>query len=310
MKVPIAEIEAASDRYGLDDIGAVPACPVPVDPDIAARLVARAPKDLDYLGTRLRIRLDPDQLLPGVRTVLSALVSYGSSLPGVEALPAGAGFISRFAWATDYHAVIGRRMKKLASFLEQEYGGRVRWFVDTGPVFEKAYAVSAGHGFVGKNSLIITPRFGSWVFLGTILTDLEVDAPSPAPQPGSCGKCRICQDACPTAALDEAYVLDSSLCLAHLTVSDKAQPSPNLAPKLAGNLYGCDICQDVCPYNLKAEKPTRPEFEPLPGLYMPQLDDILALDDEAFRVSFGKTPMRRRKRHLLQATARLLKKTL
>lgn len=308
MKAAIDDIRVIAALCGLDAIGAAPARPVPVEPDAAARLVNRAPKDLGYLSARLAKRLDPALVLPGVRTVLSAVISYGSDRPGVEALAPGAGFISRFAWSRDYHEVIGGWMKDLCGHIEREFGATVRWYVDTGPVFEKAYAVAAGHGFVGKNSLLITPRYGSWVFLGTVLTDLEVETPPEAPQDDGCGKCRICQDACPTAALEQDYVLDSSRCLAHLTVSDREPPSPDLAPCLAGNLYGCDICQDVCPRNIKAVKPGRREFDPLPGLYMPRLDDVLAMDQERFLSVFGETPVRRRKLDLLQATARLLKR--
>jgi len=292
----------------LDAVGAAPAYPVPVDALMASRLVAEAPRDLGYLAAQIRKRLDPGLVLPGVRSVLSAVISYGSDLPGVEALPKGACFISRFAWSRDYHKVIGRMMKGLSADLEGRFAARARWYVDTGPVFEKAYAVAAGHGFIGKNSLLVTPGFGSWVFLGTILTDLEIEPP-PVTQPpkDGCGKCRICRDACPTKALEQDYVLDPSRCLAHLTVSDKAPPSPDLAPVLAGNLFGCDICQDVCPYNRKAVKPGRPEFAPLPGLYMPMLDDILAMDEEAFMRTFRPTPVRRRGLDRLQAIAKLLK---
>jgi len=308
LKATIEDIRGIATRCGLDAIGAAPAWPVPVEPATAARLVNRAPKDLGYLAARLQKRLDPGLVLPGVRTVLSAVIGYGSDRPGVEALTPGTGFISRFAWSHDYHVMIGAWMKDLCGQLKREYGAVARWYVDTGPVFEKAYAVAAGHGFVGKNSLLITPRFGSWVFLGTVLTDLDVVAPPSGPTKDGCGKCRDCQDACPTAALEQDYVLDSSRCLAHLTVSDRGPPSPELASRLAGNLYGCDICQDVCPRNIKAVKPGRREFAPLPGLYMPRLDDVLAMDQKRFLSVFGETPVRRRKLGLLQATARLLKR--
>jgi len=307
MKARASDIEGLATECDIDSIGVTPAYPVPVDADTFTRLVSNAPRDLGYLAARLKKRLDPGLMLPGVRTVVSAVVSYGGALPGVEALPPGAGFISRFAWSRDYHKVIGSRMKRLTYVIEERFGAKALWYVDTGPVLEKAYAVAAGHGFVGRNSLLFTPRFGSFVFLGTILTDLDVDAPAPAPARDGCGRCVECRDACPTMALEQDYVLDSRRCLAHLTVSDRNPPSPELAPMLAGNLYGCDICQDVCPYNIKAEKPDRRDFAPLPGLYMPMLDDVLGMDEDAFLRVFGRTPVRRRGLELLKATAGLLK---
>ncbi len=289
---------------GLDGVGAAPAHPVPVDIGIAERLVRRAPLDLGYLAARLKERLDPSLLLPGVRTVVIGFLSYAGTLPGVEAMPSGRGFVSRFAWGQDYHRVVGERMRRLAAGIGT-FGARARWYVDTGPIFEKAYAVAAGVGFIGRNSLLVHPRYGSFIFLGSILTDLEVEE-VPGQVPDGCGRCRACQSACPTRSLEEPYILDASRCLAHLTVSNRSPPGPDLAPHLAGNLFGCDLCQDVCPFNRRAPRPDRPEFMPVPGAYMPRIRDILAMDEARFQEVFGQTPVRRRGLALLQATARLL----
>lgn len=300
-----SELDALARGCGLDGAGAAPAHPVPVDLDEVSRLVRLAPRDLGYLSARLRERLDPSLLLPGVRSVVIAFVSYGGTLPGVRAMPSGRGFVSRFAWGRDYHRVVGGRMERFARVISTRWGARARWYVDTGPVFEKAYAVASGLGFVGRNSLLIHPRYGSFIFLGSILTDLEVAGGAERIADG-CGRCRACVTACPTRALDRPYVLDAGRCLAHLTVSDRSPPGPALAPRLAGNLYGCDLCQDVCPWNLRARRPDRTEFSPLPGAYMPRLRDVLAMDDARFQEVFGRTPVVRRTLPLLQATARLL----
>ncbi len=300
-----SELDALARSCGLDGAGAAPACPVPVDLDEVSRWVQRAPRDLGYVAARLRERLDPGRLLPGVRSVVVAFVSYAGTLPGVRAMPSGRGFVSRFAWGRDYHRVVGERMKRFAGAIATRCGARARWYVDTGPVFEKAYAVAAGLGFVGRNSLLIHPRYGSFIFLGSILTDLEVE-PAAHRMADGCGQCRACRAVCPTRALDRPYVLDAGRCLAHLTVSDRSPPDPALAPRLAGNLYGCDLCQDVCPWNQRALRPERPEFSPLPGAYMPRLRDVLAMDEARFRTVFGGTPVVRRPLPLLKATARLL----
>ncbi len=300
-----AELDVLARECGLDGAGAAPADPVPVDPEQVTRLVQRLPRDLGYVAARLRERLDPGLLLPGVRSVVVAFVSYAGTLPGVREMPSGRGFVSRFAWGRDYHRVVGERMERFAGAISVRWGARARWYVDTGPVFEKAYAVAAGLGFVGRNSLLIHPRYGSFIFLGSVLTELEV-ASSARPIGDGCGRCQACVSACPTGALDRSRVLDAGQCLAHLTVSDRSPPDPALAPRLAGNLYGCDLCQDVCPWNRRAERPVRPEFSPLPGVYMPRLRDILDMDEARFLEVFGQTPVRRRTWPLLQATARLL----
>ncbi len=299
------ELDALARDCGLDGAGAAPAHPVPVDFDAVSRWVRLAPRDLGYLAARLRERLDPGLLLPGVRSVVVAFVSYAGTLPGVRAMPSGRGFVSRFAWGQDYHRVVGEGMQRFAGAISARWGARARWYVDTGPVFEKAYAVAAGLGFVGRNSLLIHPRYGSFIFLGSILTDLEV-APGARQIPDGCGRCRACVTACPTRALDRPYILDAGRCLAHLTVSDRSAPDRALAPRLAGNLFGCDLCQDVCPWNLRARRPDRREFSPLPGAYMPRLRDIMGMDEARFREVFGRTPVVRRTLPLLQATARLL----
>lgn len=292
---------------GLDDIGWAPASPVPIDADDMARWVRdEMPPELGYVARRLSDRLNPARLLPGIRTVVMTALAYAGPAPGIEAMPAGRGFVSRFAWCPDYHDEVLRRVTDLGDRIRDRWGARTRTYVDTGPVLEKAWAAAAGLGFIGRNGLLITPRYGSFVFLGTILVDRNVDAPSPPGIPDGCGTCNACREVCPTGALDRPYRVDLGRCLAHWTVTARDLPPPDLP--LAGHLYGCDRCQDVCPHNRTATRPDRPEFRPLPGLPYPALDEIRAMDDDAFARRFGPTPANRRGRFLIQRIAGMLPK--
>lgn len=298
-------------EYGIDELAAVKAGPAPVNRQAFLAAVASAPPDLGYLARTLEKRLNPDLVLPGVRTILVGLVSYSAGPPRPSPLPAGTGWISRYAMGQDYHIVAGDRFAALADAIDTRFDARSRWYVDTGPVAEKAWAVAAGLGFQGKNTLLVSPIHGTYVFLGVVLTDIEfTDAPRPA-VPDACGNCRRCVDACPTGALDGAGRLDRARCLAHLTVSSK-QPLP-ADIDLAGNLYGCDICQDACPYNLAHQgsqigpATRRPfPFSPMPGMFCPSLDDILNMDEDAFARVFKASPVFRRGREAVQNTARRL----
>ncbi len=301
--IPASDLVELALECGLDDAAATLAFPVPVDAaDLRQRLSAYPP-ELSYLARGLAKRLDPSLVLPGVRTVIAACMAYGGPHPGVAARPAGSGFVSRFAWCPDYHRPVGDAVARFAAGIEARTGTLTRAYVDTGPVLEKAYAAAAGLGFIGRHGLLVHPRFGSFVFLGVVLTDAEVmqDVERPAPSAG-CGACTACLAACPTGALRTPFQLDVHRCLAHLTVTAKT-PLPDGLP-LAGNLYGCDICQDVCPFNRAAEHPARPAlqtlqpsafaFSPLPGLPFVPAEDVLAMDPAAFTARFGATPARRR----------------
>jgi len=290
--IPASDLVELALGCGLDDAAATPAFPVPVDAaDLRQRLSAYPP-ELSYLARGLAKRLDPSLVLPGVRTVIAACMAYGGPHPGVASRPSGTGFVSRFAWCPDYHRPVGDAVARFAAGIEARTGARTRAYVDTGPVLEKAYAAAAGLGFIGRHGLLVHPRFGSFVFLGVLLTDALVVPDIARPALPGCGACTACVAACPTGALRTPYRLDVDRCLAHLTVTAKT-PLPGGLP-LAGNLYGCDICQDVCPFNRGAEHPDHPAFRPLPGLPFVPPEDVLAMDAAAFTARFGATPARRR----------------
>ena len=303
------ELQELAYRCGIERVCAVAAGPAPVRHEDFATAVARAPTELGYLSRTLDRRLDPRLAMTGARTVVTGIVPYGQGPARPNPLPPGTGWISRYAMGRDYHDVAGRRFAALAAELECVHGARAKWYVDTGPVAEKAWAVAGGLGFQGRNTLLVSPRLGSFVFIGVVLTDLEIESASPVPAPDGCAGCTACVDACPTAALDADGHLDRSRCLAHLTVSSKEPIPPDI--NLAGNLFGCDICQDVCPFNhrrIPADLTDSP-FLPLPGLFCPSLSDILNMDETAFASVFSTSPVFRRGLQAVQNTARRLQDT-
>jgi epoxyqueuosine reductase len=223
----------------------------------------------------------------------------------VEPAEGAGGRVARYAWGDDYHDAIKTRLRRLADFLATAAGRDVRThaFVDSGPLVERDAAIRAGLGFRGKNTNLLTP-IGSYVFLGALLTDVELAFDAPAVK--DCGSCRLCIDACPTQALDEAYHLAAERCIAYLTIEHRGPIDMALRPKLGEWIFGCDVCQQVCPYNAsKRERPRGwPEFEPRLGTRL-DLERILELDDDAFRQTFRGSPIKRTKRRGLARNAAL-----
>jgi epoxyqueuosine reductase len=250
---------------------------------------------------RTRLATRPLELLPGARSLIVVGVSYRT----VEPEDGPGGRIARYAWGSDYHDALKARLKLLATFLSERVARNVhtRVFVDSGPLVERDAAVRAGLGFRGKNTNLLTP-IGSYVFLGALLTDVELEFDRP--QPKDCGTCRLCIDACPTDALDEAYHLAAERCIAYLTIEHHGPIEPDLRPRLGDWVFGCDVCQEVCPHNVS--KRGRPrgwnEFEPRHGTRL-DLEQVLSLDDDGFRQAFRGSPMKRAKRSGLARNAAL-----
>ncbi len=290
---------------GLDGVGWASAFPVPVDRDGFVRRVKTAmPAELGYVERRLEDRLNPDRLMAGVQTVIVTIQGYRVGCPGIGDMGPGSGYVSSFAWSRDYHHTVLPRVQSLAQGISQTWGCKTKAYVDTGPILEKAYGAAGGLGFIGRNGLLITPKFGSFVFLGAILTDGQVAGPKPDFIPNGCNTCTACIRACPTQALGNPGSPDLFRCLAHWTVTAKDPPPDNLP--LAGHLYGCDRCQDVCPYNGQIPKANMGDFGPQPALHHPKLQDILSMDDGEFTATFGQTPIIRRGRERVQMIAQIL----
>jgi epoxyqueuosine reductase len=192
---------------------------------------------------RARRSARPESVLPGARSVICVALQYWT---GRRSAPRpGQGKVARYAWGVDYHEILGQRLKALAAELERAFGGRHRWYVDTGPLMDKALAARAGLGWYGKNTNLLTPRYGSFVLLGEIVTTLEVEPDAPLER--DCGKCDLCTRACPTGALGPDYSIDSRRCISYLTIEYRGSIPPDLRPLMRDWVFGCDICQDVCP---------------------------------------------------------------
>ena len=216
---------------------------------------------MDYMRREPTRRAHPEKTIPSAETVISLAVNYFH--PEDEKPVEGShGKVARYAYGRDYHKVLEKKLKKLSRFV-QETGGEgtlVRSYVDTGPVLEKAFAQNAGLGFFGKNTNVITREYGSWVFLACLITNLKL-APD-IPHAGSCGSCRLCIDACPTGALLGDYTLDARKCISYLTIELKEEIPASLKKDIGEWAFGCDICQEVCPYNFRAKTTRHQELYP------------------------------------------------
>ena len=250
--------------------------------------------DMAYLADSLDERADPARVLPTVRSVVSVACLYNTDEPySSDAAGSGRVAIARYAWGDDYHEVMGARLRRLVAWMADLAGPGFEAFscVDNGPVQERVFAERAGLGWIGKNTCLINPQLGSWLLLGEVLTnaDLEPDAPAV----DHCGTCTRCLDACPTGAIVEPYVLDARRCLSYLTIETRAAVDPALRPAVRDQIFGCDLCQDVCPWNRRAATSEDEAWQPRDGLAFPRLIDLCAWPDEAWRAQLKGSAMRR-----------------
>ncbi len=246
---------------------------------------------------------------PWARSVLVCMASYHADAPrSIDASAPSQGWIARYAWSSrrdpdgrqrpsDYHKVLLKRLRRVESGLKAEYGGfESRAYVDTGPVVERSVAQAAGLGWTGKNTCLIHPRFGSWSFLGVLVTELPVEEVSrevPLTVPDRCGSCTRCLDACPTGALTEPYKMDATRCIAYLTIEHRGEIAPELSTGMGRQVFGCDICQDVCPWNRKAPITQDEALGAREELINPELDWLADLKESDFERLFNGSPVRR-----------------
>ncbi len=279
---------------------------------------------MDYLQRNARKRVDPQQVLPGARSVLCLAASYevrnpkpetrnppevpsiARSAPGTPhiefPIPRSAfgvprsGFVARYARYTDYHDVLGRRLKQLTGFVNRLGGAGTRslWYVDTGPLLERDLAQRAGLGFIGKHTNLISCELGNWIFLAEIITTLELEPD--LPEKNRCGTCARCIDACPTRAITGPFQLDARLCISYLTIELKGPIPVELRPAIGHRIYGCDDCLAVCPWNRFAREGKLMKEHARPDLEQPDLIELLSLDDAGFKNKFAGTPILRTKR--------------
>jgi epoxyqueuosine reductase len=258
--------------------------------------------------------------VPWARSVVVCAINYNTAQPySTEACDAegsetdvsekGRGWISRYAWGQqDYHDSVMPRLRQVETALRNACGAAdliTRCYVDTGPIVERVVAKYAGIGWIGKNTCLINQKIGSWLFLGVILTSLDLDADLGfgVPAPDRCGTCTRCIDACPTEAFIAPYQLDSNKCIAYLTIEKRGAIPENLRSGMGRHVFGCDICQDVCPWNRKAPATNAAEFQPRPELLNPALDWLAEMSAEEFRSTFRGSPVRRAKRSGLRRNA-------
>jgi len=237
---------------------------------------------------RADIRSDPANLLPGVRSIISVGLLYNGPEPySTEFSDPERAWISRYAWGEDYHTTVRAKLEDLAAKLQKTENFEWRACVDTAPLLERSIARDAGLGWIGKNTCLINQQSGSWFFLGELLTTLQIE-PNSIPSPDRCGTCTRCIDACPTAALTP-YELDATLCISYFTIELRSAIPATKRSQIGVNVFGCDICQDVCPWNRNAPRTAEPRE------FAPPLEKMAALTEPEFRTMFRRTPVTRAK---------------
>jgi epoxyqueuosine reductase len=291
-----SRIKEEAQRLGFELVGVSPVRLPPHEQSFAQWLRRDLSGELDYMKRTEELRRDPHRLVPWARSIVSVAMNYYTPFPRPRVSHPTKGWISRYAWGDDYHDLIKKRLQTLLDRIRQlcsePIEGRV--FVDSGPVLEREFAGVAGIGWVGKNTQLISPRKGSWFFLGELFLSLPLAYDRPIRD--RCGKCDLCLKACPTGAFVGPYVLDARRCISYLTIELKGAIPRHLRPLVGNHIFGCDICQEVCPYNVKAQATVERAYSPRTGLHAPDLIPLLTLSEEEFRRRFRGSPVLRAKR--------------
>jgi epoxyqueuosine reductase len=287
------EVKACAAAAGFDICGVAPAGAFP-ELEFLQEWIARGfHGEMHYMARSAGRRADVRQVLPSARAVIVLGTIYNADRPYSAArADAREAAIARYAWGDDYHDVIQNRMRQLVDAIADVAGPfEHRAYVDTGPVQERVYARYAGLGWIGKNTCLINRDLGSWLFLSAIICDLPLDSDHPATD--HCGRCTLCIDACPTGAITAPYELDARRCLSYLTIENKGSIPVALRDAVGHHAYGCDICQDVCPWNRKAAVTGDEPWQPRDGLDGPSLLDLWNRSDTELRALLKGSPMKR-----------------
>ena len=291
---------------GFDKVGIVRAGELTEEREHLSEWLARGYHgEMSWLEREPEKRADPRKLFPSSQSLVVVALNYYTSHQHEN--EAGFGKVSRYAWGDDYHDVVGEKLRSLLSWIQQEVPDALgKVCVDIQPMMDKAWAVRAGLGWIGKHTNLITPEHGSWVFIGELLLNLELDYDIDRIE-DHCGTCTLCIEACPTTAIPEPYVVDSTKCISYATIELRTPEFPDeIEDHLNGWFYGCDICQDVCPWN-RFETPTsKTQFEPRPGNVSTDLNAILELTPQSYAERYRKSAMKRAKLAGLQRNARAL----
>ena len=290
-------IKDESRRLGFDLVGIAPAVTPGGFDDLKAWLARGYAGEMSYMQRREAAYEHPDRVLNGARSVVMLAANYKTQDSPDVGPPEG--LVAKYAWGElDYHNFLREKLKRLADFLHAECPGcRTRGVIDTAPLLERDFARLAGLGWFGKNTVLINKRMGSWLFLAALLTDLQLKYDQPH-ETAHCGTCTRCLDACPTDAFPEPYVLDSNKCISYLTIELHDAPIPeSLREEMGQWLFGCDICQDVCPWNRKAPTSVEPNFQPIDDLAPANAVALLKMTEAEFEQRFRTTPLSRPRRN-------------
>jgi epoxyqueuosine reductase len=276
-------------RMGFDLAGATSATSLPDADRLEQWLNEGMAGEMDFFARRLTAYRDPSHILPGAKSILMLGMNYRTVEPA--AAGAGQGKVSRYAWGADYHEVIQERLRALGAFLHKlAPHAKVRGIVDTAPLLERGFARRAGLGWIGKNTVLINEKYGSWIFLAALLTTEELQYDEPIGE-SRCGDCRMCIDACPTGAIAAPYRIDARICISYLTVEFRGELPPQLKKACGNKLFGCDACQEVCPWNRSTPDCCKSDFQPQAGMNPIMLADLFALDENSFRQRFRHSPL-------------------
>ncbi|MCC7083849.1 MAG: tRNA epoxyqueuosine(34) reductase QueG [Pirellulales bacterium] len=302
------QLKLESQRLGFEACGICPAVVPPGFERFEQWLAMGYAGEMRYLPDRVEAYRHPNHVLDAVRSIAILATNYRTEDPAsatAKTLP-GFGRVSRYAWGTDYHEVIRGRLNDLAEWLQRQVPSAcVRGVVDTAPLMEREFAQLAGLGWIGKNTLLLNQQLGSWFFLAALLTDVELEYDQPLAA-DHCGTCRACLDACPTAAFVDAYVLDARRCISYLTIELRSAIPTELRTGVGDWLFGCDVCQEVCPWNHRAPISLVPAFQPLDDANPMELAMLFELDDAEFRARFRHSPLWRAKRRGLLRNAAMV----
>lgn len=306
-----ARLKTWATAEGFDLVGIAAAGPAETAPHLNRWLANQRHGGMGYMAETEEPRSNPGHLLEGCRSVIMVAMSYRSSAPD-----SGAGdengdrvWVSRYAWGRDYHRILKKRLVRLGRRLEEHRPGCAwRAVVDTAPLLEREWAARAGLGWIGKNTMLLNRRLGSELFLGALLTDLELE--SDAPTTDHCGTCTACLDACPTDAFVEPNVLDARRCIGYLTVEHREEIPTELASGMGDMVAGCDRCNEICPWTRKAPADLHPEFDPADHRFRPRLADLEALDEDGWKLwrqgsALGRIPFTQLRRSLAVARVNL-----
>ncbi len=289
-------IAAHALAAGFDLVGVAPVEPPPHGEAFADWLARGRHGEMAYLPRTAEQRLHPERHLPWAKSIVCVGLNYNTPHRRTGDAAEIRGWISRYAWGEDYHDVMGARLERLLASVREELGPDVqgRAFVDSSPVLDRGAAARAGLGWFGKNTTLLSLRLGSFFVLGELFLSLALEPDRPMAD--RCGQCRACLDACPTQAFVAPYVLDARRCISYLTIELKGAIPHDLRGGLGTHVFGCDICQDACPYNVRYRPTTEPAFQPRPGLFEPELIPLLRLTDAEFKAKFRGSPILRAKR--------------